>query len=94
MTAKPHSVLPSPLQTARLLAAKFALTAVERDERGGTPKTERDALRQSSLLALSIPTQYGGLGARWSDTLAIVREFAKVDSSIAHVFGFHHNFDL
>lgn len=90
MTAKPHSALPSPLQTARLLAAEFALTAVERDERGGTPKTERDALRQSGLLALSIPTQYGGLGARWSDTLGIVREFAKVDSSIAHVFGFHH----
>jgi len=90
VTAKPHSVLPSPLQTARLLAAEFALTAVERDERGGTPKTERDALRQSGLLALSIPTQYGGLGARWSDTLGIVREFAKVDSSIAHVFGFHH----
>ncbi|TFF03805.1 monooxygenase [Pseudomonas sp. BCA14] len=90
MTAKPHSVLPSPLQTAKLLAAEFALTAVERDERGGTPKTERDALRQSGLLAVSIPTQYGGLGARWSETLGIVREFAKVDSSIAHVFGFHH----
>ncbi|MCM2365187.1 acyl-CoA dehydrogenase family protein [Pseudomonas sp. SR18] len=90
MTAKPHSVLPCPLQTAKLLAAEFALSAVERDERGGTPKTERDALRQSGLLALSIPTQYGGLGARWSDTLGIVREFAKVDSSIAHVFGFHH----
>lgn len=90
VTAKPHSVLPSPLQTAKLLAAEFALTAVERDERGGTPKSERDALRQSGLLALSIPTQYGGLGARWSDTLGIVREFAKVDSSIAQVFGFHH----
>ncbi|NWA65157.1 acyl-CoA dehydrogenase family protein [Pseudomonas reactans] len=90
MTAKPHSVLPSPLQTAKLLAAEFALTAVERDERGGTPKAERDALRHSGLLALSIPTQYGGLGARWSETLGIVREFAKVDSSIAHVFGFHH----
>ncbi|RMT99223.1 hypothetical protein ALP39_00346 [Pseudomonas marginalis pv. marginalis] len=90
MTAKPNSVLPSPLQTAKLLAAEFALSAVERDERGGTPKTERDALRHSGLLALSIPTQYGGLGARWSDTLGIVREFAKVDSSIAHVFGFHH----
>jgi len=90
VTAKPHSVLPSPLQTAKLLAAEFALSAVERDERGGTPKTERDALRHSGLLALSIPTQYGGLGARWSDTLGIVREFAKVDSSIAHVFGFHH----
>ena len=90
MTAKPHSVLPSPMQTAKLLAAEFALSAVERDERGGTPKAERDALRHSGLLALSIPTQYGGLGARWSDTLGIVREFAKVDSSIAHVFGFHH----
>jgi alkylation response protein AidB-like acyl-CoA dehydrogenase len=90
VTAKPHSVLPSPLQTAKLLAAEFALSAVERDERGGTPKAERDALRHSGLLALSIPTQYGGLGARWSDTLGVVREFAKVDSSIAHVFGFHH----
>lgn len=90
MTAKPHSVLPSPLQTAKLLAAEFALTAVERDERGGTPKAQRDALRHSGLLALSIPIQYGGLGARWSETLGIVREFAKVDSSIAHVFGFHH----
>nr|WP_218177073.1 acyl-CoA dehydrogenase family protein [Pseudomonas gingeri] len=80
----------SPLQTARQLAAEFALTAVERDERGGTPKAERDALRHSGLLALSIPTQYGGLGARWSETLNVVREFAKVDSSIAHVFGFHH----
>ncbi len=90
MTAKPQSALLSPLQTARQLAAEFALTAVERDERGGTPKAERDALRHSGLLALSIPVQYGGLGASWSDTLGIVREFAKVDSSIAHVFGFHH----
>ena len=56
MTAKPQSALLSPLQTARQLAAEFALTAVERDERGGTPKAERDALRQSGLLALSIPS--------------------------------------
>ena len=90
MTAKPQSALISPLQTARQLAAQFALTAVERDERGGTPKAERDALRESGLLALSIPTQYGGLGASWSETLTVVRELAKVDSSIAHVFGFHH----
>ncbi|AZF25969.1 acyl-CoA dehydrogenase family protein [Pseudomonas sp. R2-60-08W] len=83
-------MLPSALQTAKLLAAEFAVSAVERDERGGTPKAERDALRHSGLLALSIPRQYGGLGARWSETLGIVREFAKVDSSIAHVFGFHH----
>lgn len=90
MTAQPRNALLTPLQTARQLAAEFALTAVERDERGGTPKAERDALRHSGLLALSIPTQYGGLGGSWGETLNVVREFAKVDSSIAHVFGFHH----
>ncbi|WP_210644279.1 acyl-CoA dehydrogenase family protein [Pseudomonas sp. Tri1] len=80
----------TPLQTARRLAAEFAETAIERDEAGGTPKEQRDAIRQSGLLALSIPTQFGGLGASWSETLGVVREFAKVDSSIAHVFGFQH----
>jgi len=38
VTAKPQSALLSPLQTARQLAAEFALSAVERDERGGTPR--------------------------------------------------------
>jgi len=80
----------SPLQTARQLAAAFAETAVERDLRGGTPKAQRDALRRSGLLALSIPQQYGGQGASWSEAFEVVREFARVDSSIAHVYGFQH----
>lgn len=88
-TSVQASVL-NPLQQARQLAAEFAETAVERDKRGGTPKAERDALRRSGLLGLIIPTQYGGLGASWSETLEVTREFARVDSSIAHVFGFQH----
>ena len=84
------SALDSNLEIARALAADFAETAVERDLRGGTPKAERDALRRSGLLAMSIPEQFGGQGAHWSQTLAVVRELARVDSSIAHVFGFHH----
>lgn len=90
MSAHHKTAVLSPLQTARKLAAGFAETAVERDEAGGTPKAERDAIRQSGLLALSIPTQFGGVGANWAETLGVVREFAKVDSSIAHVFGFQH----
>ncbi|APO85389.1 monooxygenase [Pseudomonas putida] len=78
------------LAIARELAGQFAQTAVERDERGGTPKAERDALRDSGLLSLVIPQAFGGQGANWHDTFAVVREFARVDSSIAHVFGFHH----
>ncbi|MFQ6403855.1 acyl-CoA dehydrogenase family protein [Methylophilus sp. 'Pure River'] len=78
------------LTVAKQLAESFSLTAVERDHQGGTPKLERDALRNSGLLSLIIPRQYGGYGANWQETLQVVREFAKVDSSIAHVYGFQH----
>ena len=80
----------SPQQVAQQLAAVFAATAAERDERGGTPKAERDALRSSGLLALSIPAEFGGMGASWRETLDVVRLLAQADSSLAHVFGFHH----
>jgi alkylation response protein AidB-like acyl-CoA dehydrogenase len=75
---------------ARALAEDFAKTAVERDRRGGTPKRERDLLRESGLLALSIPVELGGAGASWAEVMSVVRSFARVDSSLAHVFGFQH----
>lgn len=85
------TLLPVPTHPdAEALARQFAETAVERDARGGTPKAERDALRRSGLLALSIPINYGGQGANWVETLDTVRAFARVDSSLAHVYGFHH----
>ncbi|PWB33886.1 monooxygenase [Pseudomonas sp. SDI] len=90
MSATLHTSRLSPLHTARELASEFALTVVERERLGGTPKAERDALRASGLLALSIPSEFGGLGASWSETFEVVRTFARVDSSLAHVFGFHH----
>jgi alkylation response protein AidB-like acyl-CoA dehydrogenase len=74
----------------RNLVRQFAETAAERDAAGGTPKVERDALRASGLLSLSIPKEYGGQGANWTDTLETVRQFARVDSSIAHVYAFQH----
>jgi alkylation response protein AidB-like acyl-CoA dehydrogenase len=78
------------LTLATSLAKEFAETAAERDAKGGTPKYERDRLRQSNLLKLIIPKEYGGVGETWITTLHITREFAKVDSSIAHVFSYHH----
>ena len=80
----------SPRQTALRLAQVLASTAAERDERGGTPKAERDLLRASGLLALSIPVEFGGLGGNWRDTLDVVRIISRADSSLGHVFGFHH----
>jgi alkylation response protein AidB-like acyl-CoA dehydrogenase len=77
-------------ELADQLAAAFAQTAVERDKRGGTAKTERDVLRASGLLNVTIPAELGGWGMEWGDTMKLIRVFARVDSSIAHLFGFQH----
>ncbi len=63
MNAKTRLDAQTPGQIAQRLAGGFAETAAERDVAGGTPKAERDALRQSGLLSLIIPSEYGGLGA-------------------------------
>jgi len=76
--------------TVEVLQALLARHATRRDAEGGCPKAERDALRASGLLALSIPVELGGLGGSWADTLDVVRRLAQVDSSVAHLFAFHH----
>jgi alkylation response protein AidB-like acyl-CoA dehydrogenase len=77
-------------EIADQLAAAFAQTTVERDRRGGTAKIERDLLRASGLLNVTIPDALGGWGMEWADTMKLIRVFARVDSSIAHLFGFQH----
>lgn len=78
----------TPQQRAAQLCAYLAETAVERDVAGGTPYAQRQAVRDSGLLSLWIPQQWGGLGANWAQTYQIIRQIARVDSSIAQVFAF------
>lgn len=78
------------LVQADLLVAEFAKTAVERDRAGGTPKAERDRIRESGLLKLIIPPEYGGSGESWVTVMQINRRLAEVDSSLAHIFSYHH----
>lgn len=78
------------IDVAESLAEQFAQTAIARDQRGGTPKHERDLIRQSGLLALLVDKEFGGLAGKWQDLFAVIRIFAQADSSLAHVFGFHH----
>jgi alkylation response protein AidB-like acyl-CoA dehydrogenase len=77
-------------EIANQLTKVFAQTAVERDKRGGTAKTERDLLRASGLLNAVIPAGLGGWGLAWTDAMKLIRILARVDSSIAHLFGFQH----
>jgi alkylation response protein AidB-like acyl-CoA dehydrogenase len=77
------------IEEAEKLARTLAENAAERDRAGGTPKRERDLIRRSGLLKLTIPEPYGGDGQPWSVALAVTRQLAKADGSIAHLFGYH-----
>ncbi len=79
-----------PIRIATELAARLATTAIERDHAGGHAAREREWIRESGLLALSVPAQFGGVGASWSTVQATVRILARADSALAHVYAFHH----
>ena len=90
MNARSPYLKHTPIEIAEQLAAQFAETAAIRDKQGGNPKAERDLIRESGLLGLSIPSEYGGQGADWQTIFQTIQTIARVDSSLAHVYGFHH----
>ncbi|MDR7333714.1 acyl-CoA dehydrogenase family protein [Roseateles asaccharophilus] len=87
---------PAPLSTADALALaepvarQLAETAVARDQAGGHAARERELIRDSGLLALTVPQELGGLGASWPTFYRVLRRLAEADSALAHLFGFHH----
>ena len=86
----PSVAATDPLALAAGLAQEFAATAVERDRLGGHALHERELIRQSGLLTLSVPRAFGGQGGSWETVLQVVRTLAAADSALAHLFGFHH----
>lgn len=76
---------------ATSLAQELAQTAVERDLDAGTPVQEIQRLRETGLLPLVVPTQYGGVGATWVEALKVVQELSKADGSIGQLYGNHLN---
>ncbi len=79
-----------PLAVATALAQRLAVSAVARDQAGGHAAREREWIRESGLLGLSIPREFGGLGADWPTVFKAIRILARTDSALAHLFGFHH----
>ena len=53
---------PDAIAVATALAARLAETANARDQAGGHAAQEREWIRESGLLTLSIPVQFGGQG--------------------------------
>jgi len=79
-----------PIAAAEQLAERLATTAVERDRAGGHASQEREWIRDSGLLALSVPREFGGRGAGWPTVYQAVRILARADSALAHLLGFHY----
>ncbi|MET3135084.1 alkylation response protein AidB-like acyl-CoA dehydrogenase [Oxalobacteraceae bacterium GrIS 1.11] len=78
------------IHIATELAKRLAGSANERDRSGGHAAAEREWIRESGLLTLSIPLEFGGQGAPWTTVYQVIRILARADSALAHVFGFHH----
>ncbi len=81
---------PDALALAEPVAQALAGTAIARDQAGGHAAAERELIRDSGLLALTIPIEFGGLGSNWPTFYRVLRRLAQVDSALAHVFAFHH----
>ena len=79
-----------PLAVAAELAARLAASANARDRTGGHPAQEREWIRDSGLLTLSIPREHGGQGADWETVYQVIRLLARADSALAHLLGFHY----
>lgn len=77
------------LATAKSLSQELAANAVERDRTAGTPTYEVSRLRDTGLLSLVIPAEYGGAGADLVTVYQVIKELAKADGSIGQLYGNH-----
>ncbi|MBB4293654.1 SfnB family sulfur acquisition oxidoreductase [Rhizobium leguminosarum] len=73
------------IATARRLAAQFAARAAERDADRILPFAELDLLAQSGLLAITVPSQYGGLDVSNAVLAEITAILSEADGSIGQI---------
>lgn len=82
------------LERARDLAARLAGAGLQRDGAGVHAEAGCETLhgyfRDSGLLALSIPTAFGGTGASWPTLYRVIRILAEADLFSAQAFAHHH----
>jgi alkylation response protein AidB-like acyl-CoA dehydrogenase len=81
---------PDPFQRAALLAVRFAERAASLDRDASFPFENFDDLSQAGLLALTVPSALGGIGAGARDTAKILGIFGKACPSTALVLSMHY----
>ncbi|MEZ2131166.1 MULTISPECIES: SfnB family sulfur acquisition oxidoreductase [unclassified Sinorhizobium] len=73
------------LEVARALAADFMPRASDRDINRLLPHDELDALSQSGLLGISVPSEYGGLDVSNSILADVAATLAEADPSVGQI---------
>ena len=77
------------ISTAERVAETLAVDAAERDRTSARPVAVLDVLRDSGLVDLLIPREFGGQGGHFETAFHVVRVLARADASIAQLLGYH-----
>jgi SfnB family sulfur acquisition oxidoreductase len=80
------------VDTARTLGAKFAAGAHDRDLKRTLPRAELDELSASGLLGITVPTEFGGVGASAVELAEVFLALAEGDPSVAQIPQSHFTF--
>ena len=80
------------LEVAGRLAAQFAIEASARDAGRELPHAQVRELKDSGLLALAVPAEFGGLDAPAAVVAETFRLIAKADPSLAQIQHTHFTF--
>lgn len=78
------------IETAKEVAAKLTVDAVERDRTNETPYQEIQLLKDAGLVTLLGPAEHGGGGQTWDTAYRVIREIARADGSIGQLLGYHY----
>jgi alkylation response protein AidB-like acyl-CoA dehydrogenase len=89
VTIERNAATSDPLETARELAVRFGSGAAERDRERRFPREEMLELKRSGLLALRVPTEYGGLGGDSRTVIETMGVLAEGDSNISQMYLIH-----
>ncbi|HEY8534724.1 MAG TPA: acyl-CoA dehydrogenase family protein [Micromonospora sp.] len=77
------------LEVARRLAPRLAARADEYDRTGAFPVEDFADLREAGLFGVMVPRRLGGLGASFSDYVAVAYELAQGNGATALVYNMH-----
>jgi alkylation response protein AidB-like acyl-CoA dehydrogenase len=75
---------------AERVAATLGEDALERDRANLDPTSELDLLRDSGLVNLLDPAEYGGGGGHWESAFLAIRILSRSDASIAQILAYHY----